>query len=99
MVDLNPQFQALLDNQLQMNPQTWAALQGRGVDERTLLIIDFGFTAKGKAEAKGLTSFLREKTAFSATARAERGTAFASAGSSAAARSARPRRWRCSTTG
>ncbi|HEX8156757.1 MAG TPA: hypothetical protein VF526_05165 [Solirubrobacteraceae bacterium] len=74
MVDLNPQFQALLDNQLQMNPQTWAALQGRGVDERTLLIIDFGFTAKGKAEAKGLTSFLREKTTFSATARAERGT-------------------------
>ncbi|MEA2181625.1 MAG: hypothetical protein QOF69_810 [Solirubrobacteraceae bacterium] len=76
MVDLNPQFQALLDNQLQMNPQTWAALQGRGVDENTLVIIDFAFTAKGKREADGLTSFLREKTTFSAVARAERGTRF-----------------------
>jgi len=74
MADLNPHFQALLDNQLEMNPQTWAALQGRGVDENTLLIIDFAFTAKGKAEAEALVSFLREKTTFSAIARAERGT-------------------------
>jgi hypothetical protein len=76
MVDLNPQFQALLDNQLQMNPQTWAALQARGVGENTLLIIDFAFTAKGKAEAQSLAEFLREKTTFSSLARPERGTSF-----------------------
>lgn len=76
MADLNPKFQALLDNQLQMNPQTWAALQARGVDENTLLIIDFAFTAKGKAEAQTLADFLREKTTFSSVARPERGTRF-----------------------
>jgi hypothetical protein len=76
MADLNPQFQALLDNQLQMNPQTWAALQARGVDEHTLLIIDFAFTAKGKPEAHALADFLREKTTFSSVARPERGTRF-----------------------
>jgi len=76
MADLTPKFQALLDNQLQMNPQTWAALQARGVDENTLLIIDFAFTAKGKAEAQTLTDFLREKTTFSSVARPERGTRF-----------------------
>jgi hypothetical protein len=74
MADLNPHFQALLDNQLEMNPQTWAALQARGVGESTLIIIDFAFTAKGKMEAEALTGFLREKTTFSAIARAERGT-------------------------
>jgi len=74
MTDLNPQFQALLDNQLEMNPQTWAAMQARGVGEQTLIVIDFAFTAKSKADGEALKTFLREKTTFSAFGRAERGT-------------------------
>lgn len=69
-------FKALLANQLEMNPQTWAQLQARGVDEQTLLILDFFYTAPGKTEAEALLAFLQEKTTFSAEAVAERGAFF-----------------------
>ena len=75
MTELNPAFEALLANQLEMNPQTWAALVERGVDDQTPIVIDFAFTAKTKPDALSLEAFLREKTTFSAVARAERGVA------------------------
>jgi len=67
-------FEALLANQLQMNPQTWAQLQARGADETTLLVLDFFYTAPGESQAQALVAFLQEKTTFSVEAVLERGT-------------------------
>jgi len=67
-------YKGLLANQLEMNPQTWAHLQARGVDEQTLLVLDFYYTAPGKEEADALVAFLSEKTTFSVQAVGERGS-------------------------
>lgn len=52
----------VLRRQLAMNPQTWAALQEHGVDESTMLRLDFFYVAPGQAEAEALGGFLREET-------------------------------------
>jgi regulator of ribonuclease activity B len=64
-------FQRLLAQQLEMNPRTWAALEERGVDARTPLVIDYSFTAPGRREAEELVRVLRARTNFSSEVVAE----------------------------
>jgi hypothetical protein len=59
-------FGRLLEQQLEMNPRTWAALVQHGVDEQSLLVIEFSFTAPGKKQATELVDTLRRRTTFSA---------------------------------
>jgi hypothetical protein len=59
-------FRRLLEQQLEMNPRTWAALRDKGVDEKTLLVIEFSFTAPGRTAARNLMKVLRARTNFSA---------------------------------
>jgi hypothetical protein len=64
-------FQRLLAQQLEMNPRTWSALEERGVDARTLLVIEYSFTAPGRREAKSLVTVLRARTNFTSDVIAE----------------------------
>jgi hypothetical protein len=64
-------FKRLLAQQLEMNPRTWSALEQRGIDARTLLVIEFSFTAPGRRAARELVKVLRERTNFSAEVVAE----------------------------
>jgi hypothetical protein len=64
-------FQRLLAQQLEMNPRTWSALEERGVDARTLLVIEYSFTAPGRREAKALVTVLRARTNFTSDVIAE----------------------------
>jgi hypothetical protein len=57
-------FKKLLAQQLEMNPRTWAALEEKGVDEQTLLAIEFSFTAPGKQAARTLIKVLKTRTNF-----------------------------------
>jgi hypothetical protein len=59
-------FQRLLAQQLEMNPRTWSALEQRGIDTRTLLVIEYSFTAPAKRAARDLVKVLRERTNFTA---------------------------------
>ena len=59
-------FRRLLAQQLEMNPRTWAALQEHGVDEQSLMVIEFSFTAPGKRQATELVNVLRARTTFTA---------------------------------
>jgi hypothetical protein len=59
-------FHRLLAQQLEMNPQTWAALEERGVGVQTRLVIEFSFTAPGKRKAQKLIEILGERTNFKA---------------------------------
>jgi hypothetical protein len=59
-------FRRLLERQLEMNPRTWAALEERGVGEKTLLAIEFSFSAPGKQEAARLVEVLGQRTNFKA---------------------------------
>ncbi len=61
--ELDP-YRLLLDRQLEMNPRTWAALEQRGVDSKTPIVIDFYFTAPSKDAAKYLMRILRQRTSF-----------------------------------
>jgi hypothetical protein len=64
-------FQRLLAQQLEMNPRTWAALEERGVDARTPLVIDYAFTAPGRRQAEELVTVLRARTNFASEVVAE----------------------------
>jgi len=55
-------FARILRAHLEVNPKSWAALEARGVDERTPLVLDFEFTAPGEAEARSLLRHLRAAT-------------------------------------
>jgi len=57
-------FRRLLAQQLEMNPKTWSALEERGIDTRTPLVIEFAFTAPGKRRARELAKVLGERTNF-----------------------------------
>jgi hypothetical protein len=65
------QFKRLLAQQLEMNPRTWSALEERGIDARTPLVIEFSFTAPGRRQARDLLKVLRERTNFSSQVIAE----------------------------
>jgi hypothetical protein len=62
----NDRFKRLLAEQLKMNPRTWAALVERGVDELSLIVIEFSFTAPGKRQANKLLEALGKRTSFDA---------------------------------
>ena len=55
-------YERLLQSHLSINPQSWEALQARGVDEDTPLRLDFEYTAPGEAEVRALMSHLRAVT-------------------------------------
>jgi hypothetical protein len=57
-------FKRLLEQQLAMNPRTWAALNEKGVDEQTLIVIEFSFTAPDKNAARYLEKVLKARTNF-----------------------------------
>jgi hypothetical protein len=52
----------VLARQLAMNAQTWRALQEHGVNETSMINLDFFYTPSGQTEAEQLASFLREDT-------------------------------------
>lgn len=52
----------VLQQQLAMNPKTWAALQDIGVDESSEVKLEFFYVAPGQAEAETLGRFLRAET-------------------------------------
>lgn len=53
---------ALLNLQLAMNPHTWSALLDLGVDETTLLVLEFAFDSPDQREAAALVDFLEKST-------------------------------------
>ncbi|MGI8730943.1 MAG: ribonuclease E inhibitor RraB [Solirubrobacteraceae bacterium] len=55
-------FERLLSAHLEVNPKSWAALTARGVDEETLLQLDFEYTAPGENEVRSLLRHLRSAT-------------------------------------
>ena len=52
----------MLERQLAMNVQTWAALQRHGVTEATDLRLDFTYDAPSRAAADKLVKLLRDET-------------------------------------
>jgi hypothetical protein len=54
--------EAVLAKQLQMNQQTWAALQQHGVTPDTDLRIDFFYVAPDQQSAESLAKLLRDET-------------------------------------
>ena len=55
-------FVATLAKQLEMNAQTWRALQDRGVTERSALSLDFSYVAPDGAAAERLRASLADQT-------------------------------------
>ncbi len=55
-------FAELLSLQLNMNKQTLAALREHGVDENTLLRLDFSYEAPTERAGEELAAFLRDET-------------------------------------
>ena len=53
--------------QLAMNPRTWAALQEHGVDETTLVTLDFFYDAPTEEAARALADFILDETDHTAT--------------------------------
>jgi len=68
---IDDRFKRLLAQQLEMNPRTWSALEERGVGVKTLLVIEFSFTAPGKQQARHLLKVLRTRTNFTSEVIAE----------------------------
>jgi hypothetical protein len=55
-------YQSILEKQLAMNRQTWAALQDHGATEQSELRLDFSFNAPGRKAADRLYALLQEQT-------------------------------------
>ena len=55
-------YPATLAQQLSMTPQTWAALQSHGIEEHSLLVLDFAFHAPTEQAADQLVAYLRLET-------------------------------------
>jgi hypothetical protein len=70
--DLPDWYARTLAHQKEMNPQTWAALQQRGVGEETLLRLEFFYDAPGRGAARALVRHLRGSTDYDVAAHAER---------------------------
>jgi hypothetical protein len=70
MADLD----AALGRQLEMNAESWRALQAHGVVAGTPLRVDFFFYTRSPAGAKALAQELRSGYGYEAEARRERGT-------------------------
>ena len=61
-------LEAVLTNQLRLNPQTWKAMADHGVTDETLLRLDFAYAAPGEKEANELAAFLQSETDYTVTA-------------------------------
>jgi hypothetical protein len=59
---------AVLRNQLEMNPRTWQAMTDLGVAEETALRLDFAYAAPGQVEANQLAAFLQRETDYAVQA-------------------------------
>ena len=55
-------YESTLSLQLSMNPQTWEALQGCGVDESSELSLEFSYAAPGEEQAEALVAYVRAET-------------------------------------
>lgn len=55
-------YERVLQSHLRINPKTWEALRSRGVDEDTMLRLDFEYTAPGEQEVRALMRHLRAET-------------------------------------
>jgi hypothetical protein len=55
-------YQSTLSLQLSLNPQTWEALQGCGVDECSELCLEFFYAAPGEEQAEALVAYVRAQT-------------------------------------
>ena len=58
----NAQYEKLLENQLLMNRQTWAALKQHGVTVESQLRLDFMYNAPSRQAADTLVALIREQT-------------------------------------
>jgi Regulator of ribonuclease activity B len=61
----NTHYENILQKQLAMNRQTWAALQKHGVTEESQLRLDFSFNAPNREAADKLCVLLQEQTDYS----------------------------------
>jgi len=55
-------YNDLLGRQLQMNRQTWAALQAHGVTADSQLRLEFSYNAPGRDAADALVALVRDQT-------------------------------------
>jgi hypothetical protein len=62
-------FDDVLKRQLQMNSQTWAALQAHGVTPESLVRLDFSYNAPGRDAAKALVALVRNQTDYDVQAK------------------------------
>jgi hypothetical protein len=60
-------YENILEKQLAMNRQTWAALQRHGVTEESKLRLDFSYNAPSRGAADELCALLREQTDYEVT--------------------------------
>jgi len=72
-MDGSARYREILSKQLAMNPQTWAALQQRGVTEASQVRLDFAYACPNEARAQALRGLLAEQTDYETSMRAERG--------------------------
>jgi hypothetical protein len=70
----------MLERQLAMNVQTWAALQKHGVTEATDLRLDFTYDAPSRAAADKLVKLLRDETDYDVAEPEQTGAGFAVTG-------------------
>jgi hypothetical protein len=66
MSDLPDWAADTLEQQLRMNPRTWAQMQEAGVDETTPLSLEFFYAAPGEPEARALVDYLKDETDYDA---------------------------------
>lgn len=70
----------MLERQLAMNVETWAALRRHGVTEDTDLRLDFSYDAPTRAAGEKLAGLLREETDYDVTDPQPSGSAFVVSG-------------------
>jgi Regulator of ribonuclease activity B len=63
------QYDDILKRQLQMNSQTWAALQAHGVTPESQVRLDFSYHAPGRDAAQSLVSLVRNQTDYDVQAK------------------------------
>ncbi len=61
-MSIDSHYEDILQKQLAMNRQTWAALQKHGVTEESQLRLDFSFNAPNREAADRLCTLLRDQT-------------------------------------
>lgn len=62
MEDINSRYRRILAKQLAMNPETWSTLQSHGVNEQSLLRLEFSYHAPDGIQAEALKLVLADQT-------------------------------------